>query len=150
MPSQVQPSADTSLAQITDAWRSGRPERMAELLDPAIVMVLADFTHRVTGRDALIESFIAFSREAEVVDYRELKRQIDRFTDTAIAQVQFEMVYEREGSRWRSSGWDVWVFERRDTTWIAVWRIMQALREESVGVRDRPNQALQPTADQRE
>jgi hypothetical protein len=47
-----------------------------------------------------------------------------------VAQYPFEMVYEREGARWLSKGWDVWVFERREAKWIAIWRTIQALSEE--------------------
>jgi hypothetical protein len=117
------------LARITGAWRGGHPENMAEYLDERVAMAAPGFVGHVVGRQALIESFRAFTREARVHEYREGEIRVDGSGGVAVAQYPFEMVYEREGARWRSSGWDVWVFECRAAKWIAVWRTMQAVTE---------------------
>ena len=118
------------LVRITEAWRSHQPQLLAPLVDEDITMVFPDFAGRLTGRDAFIESFVTFDREASVIEYSERDLQIDGTADVAIAQSHFAMIYERDGARWRSTGWDVWVFHRRESDWIAVWRTMQALHEE--------------------
>jgi hypothetical protein len=110
VPPDIAASVENVLSRITEAWRSRQPQLMAPLVDDNITMVLPDFSGRVTGRDAFIESFVTFDREASVIDYSERELQIDGTTDVAIAQSRFEMVYERDGERWRSTGWDVWVF----------------------------------------
>ena len=120
----------TALAQINAAWREGRPYDMAPLLDEHVVMVIPGFVARVTGRAALIESFVRFGTEARVHELREAEVHVDGGETVGIVQTRFEMVYEREGARWRSTGWDVWVFERRDEGWIAVWRTMAGIAEQ--------------------
>jgi hypothetical protein len=118
-----------AMDRITHAWRSGQPDLMAPSLDEQIVMVAPDFSTRLRGRTALIETFRRFLDQAQVLTYQQGKLDIDRVGHVAIAQYPFEMVYQREGSNWRSTGWDVWVFEQRGADWIAVWRTMQALEE---------------------
>lgn len=117
------------LDRITAAWRGGHPEDMAPYLDEHVVMAFPGFVGFVEGRRTLIDSFAEFAREARVHDYSQGEVRVDGSGDVAVAQHPFEMVYEREGARWRSTGWDVWVFHRRGPEWIAVWRTMQALAE---------------------
>jgi hypothetical protein len=48
----------------------------------------------------------------------------------AVAIFQYEMVYERSGERYRSTGRDLWVFQGEGDAWIAVWRTMLEMQEE--------------------
>jgi hypothetical protein len=41
------------------------------------------------------------------------------------------MVYERSGERYRSIGRDLWVFQNEGGAWIAVWRTMLEMEENS-------------------
>jgi hypothetical protein len=124
-----------ALGRITAAWREGRPRGMAEFLDENVAMAFPEFAGRLEGRDALIASFEEFQKAARVLEYREGDVQIDGVEDAAVAQVPFEMVYEREGRRWRSTGWDVWVFGRRGERWQAIWRTLLGLAEKPVEAR---------------
>jgi len=126
-----------ALGRITAAWREGRPRDMTELLDEDVAMAFPEFTGRLEGREALIGSFEEFQKAARVLEYRDGGAQIDGDADAAVAQVPFEMVYEREGSTWRSAGWDVWVFVRRGNRWKAIWRTLQGLDEQPAGPRSR-------------
>jgi len=121
-----------TLGRITAAWREGRPRDMAEFVEEDVAMVFPEFAGRLEGRDALIASFEDFQKAARVLEYREGEVQIDGSESTAVAQVPFEMVYEREGRRWRSMGWDAWVFARRGDRWRAIWRTLQGLAEAPV------------------
>jgi hypothetical protein len=132
-PADVTREVTAALDRINGAWRAGRPRDMAPLLADRIVMVPPGFSGRLEGRDSLIRSFEAFVREARVLEFRRGDLHVDGTATTAVAQYPFEMVYEREGSRWRSTGWDVWVFARAaapGSEWVAVWRTMQAVAEE--------------------
>jgi hypothetical protein len=124
-----------ALGRITAAWRGGRPRGMTDLLDENVAMAFPEFAGRLEGRDSLIASFEDFQKAARVLEYREGDGQIDGVEDAAVAQVPFEMVYECEGRRWRSTGWDVWVFARRGERWQAIWRTLQGLAEESAETR---------------
>ena len=127
--------ADT-LARINAAWREGRPHDMASLLDEDVVMVFPGFAGRINGRQALVDSFVTFGREAVVRTFEQDTLHVDGGDHAAIAQYRFEMVYDREGASWRSTGWDAWVFERRGDAWVAVWRTMQGVAEERAGSTD--------------
>jgi hypothetical protein len=128
-PEIAQAVTDT-LARITAAWREGRPRAMAPLLDERFAMALPGFAGHVEGREALIESFEAFGREARVHELRQGPVRVDGARGAAVAQCPFEMVYERDGGVWRATGWDVWVFARSGDEWIAVWRTMEGIAEE--------------------
>ena len=104
-----------ALRRITAAWRAGAPDRMAPMLSEQIVMVAPGNARRLEGRDAFIESFAGFLHEAKVHEYESGSLEVDAGDRVAIAQYGYVMVYERAGARWRSTGTDLWVFEKRGT-----------------------------------
>ena len=117
------------LASINRAWRENRPAGMQHFLDPGVTMALPGFEKTVVGREALLASFEEFCNNARVLEYRETEERIQVVSDCAVASFRFEMVYERPGYRARSAGRDLWVFERRNGQWRAVWRTMLELSE---------------------
>jgi hypothetical protein len=46
-----------------------------------------------------------------------------------VVTFRYEMVYERSGGRFRSTGRDLWVFQSQGRAWIAVWRTMLDMEE---------------------
>jgi hypothetical protein len=118
------------LAQIDRAWLQGRPRDVAPLLHPEITMVLPGWAGRVEGRDANVAGFVDFCENAGVEAYNPGEPQVDVAGDTAVASFAFEMVYARDGARWRCTGRDVWVFGRVDGQWLATWRTMLDITEE--------------------
>jgi len=118
------------LAAITRAWRTLHPEEMTGHLHPDITMALPSFQGSVRGREKLIESFKEFCTNARVLEYEEKDDSLDVVGNVAVASFRFSMVYERAAYRARSTGRDLWVFERHGDRWIAVWRTMSDLQEE--------------------
>jgi hypothetical protein len=53
---------------------------------------------------------------------------VDIFGDTAIAVYAWNMTYELSGLEYRESGHDVFVFNRDQGRWLAVWRVMLPAR----------------------
>ena len=92
----------------------------------------ADRVDRREGAQALVEGFEDFCRNARVIDYAESEHAIDDFGSTAVGSFRFSMVYEREGKRFRATGRDLWLLERLEGRWRAVWRTMQDMAEEEV------------------
>jgi ketosteroid isomerase-like protein len=132
-----QTTADTTeiaetLRRIDDAWLARTPRALVEFFDENIVMALPGFSGRVEGRDAIIAGFVDFCDNARVLRYERSEPQLDTVDDTCIATYTFEMEYEREGSRYLSSGRDLWVLRREKDGWKAVWRTMLDLMEEPV------------------
>ncbi len=119
-----------ALQAINRAWLEGRPDDLRPLIHPDMVMVFPGFAGRVAGRDAFVAGFVDFCTNARVVSFQERDHQADDVAGTAVASFAFDMVYQREGSQYRSTGRDLWVFARTDSGWLAVWRTMLDLREE--------------------
>jgi hypothetical protein len=123
-------SAAVALGAINQAWLRGRPQDMRPLIHPEITFVFPGFAGRITGIEPFIAGFVDFCQNARIVSYREHDLQIDLIAEMAVASFGFEMVYERDGSEFRATGRDLWVFGRQDSHWLACWRTMLELREE--------------------
>ena len=131
----VHESADShavaeALRRINEAWLNGRPHDLLRLIHPEIAMVFPGFAGRIQGAASFLAGFEDFCRTAQVHSYREHDCQIDVVADTAVASFRFEMVYEREGTSYQSTGRDLWVFTRQSSGWLAVWRTMLDLHEQ--------------------
>lgn len=119
-----------TLAAINRAWRENRPSDMKPFLHSNITMVFPGFTGTLTGRDALVEGFTEFCTNARVIEYEESDEQIAIMGNVAVTSFRFTMLYERALYRERSTGRDLWVFEKSDEKWTAVWRTMVDVKEE--------------------
>jgi uncharacterized protein (TIGR02246 family) len=129
-PPETETAVQRVLDRIQTAWREGRPEEMAPVLSPDIIFVFPGFSMRLTGRDALIESYREFLAGTRLRSYREDRRSIEGGQTAAVAEIAFDMTYTRAGTEWRSHGIELWALERRRDGWIAFWRTMQELTEE--------------------
>jgi hypothetical protein len=78
----------------------------------------------------VLAGFVDFCQNARIVSYAESDPFVDLAGSTAVATFRFEMVYARDGASYRSTGRDLWVFERHGDGWLAVWRTMLDLAEE--------------------
>jgi Domain of unknown function (DUF4440) len=120
-----------TIRRINRVWLDGEVENLGPMVHPEIVMVFPGFTGRMQGRDEFLAGFRDFCENAKVREFRDYGHQSDIAGNTAVATFQYEMVYERSGERYRSTGRDLWVFQSEGDTWIAVWRTMLELQEET-------------------
>ncbi|UCC83307.1 MAG: nuclear transport factor 2 family protein [Gemmatimonadota bacterium] len=118
------------LRSINDCWLTGKPQEMAGYLHNDMAMVLPGFAGRVDGASAVIAGYEDFCNNAHVHEYEERDLRIDVYDNTAVASYTFQMVYEREGMRYSSSGRDLFVFNRDAGAWLAAWRTMLDIAEE--------------------
>lgn len=119
-----------TMAGINRAWRDNRPSEMHSYLHPDVTMLLPGFSGTVVGRDVFVASFVEFCSNARVLEYKESDEQIQIIGNVAFVSFRFDMLYERTSYRERSTGRDVWAFERGGGKWIAVWRTMAELKED--------------------
>jgi ketosteroid isomerase-like protein len=119
------------MRQINQAWLAGRVEDLAPLVHPEIVFVFPGFAGRIRGREAFLAGFRDFCANARVHEFRELDEQVDVAGSTAVISLRYEMVYERAGERYRATGRDVWVFEHQGRGWVAIWRTMLDVEEQT-------------------
>ena len=118
-----------TLSAINNAWRNCRTEEMKSYLHPNIVMKLPGFSQDIKGRKALIDGFNEFCTNAQVLEYSESDEQINVIGNCAVVSFKFEMIYEREKYRDKSTGRDLWIFETQGKNWVAVWRTMLDVNE---------------------
>ena len=123
--------AAAALRQINQAWLNGRVEDLGPLVHSDIVMVLPDFAGKIQGREHFLAGFRDFCQNATIQEFREQDQQVDVVGDTAVITFRYEMVYVRSGERYRAYGRDLWVFEKRQGAWIAIWRAMLDMKEDA-------------------
>jgi ketosteroid isomerase-like protein len=121
-----------ALGRINEAWLKGTPDAINDIVDDEIAMVFPGFIGRVNGRESFVAGFRDFCENARVHSHSETDYQIDLVGNTAVATFRFDMIYERDGARYHSTGRDFWVFEDHASGWVAVWRTMLDMTEEPV------------------
>jgi len=121
--------AAETMRQINQAWLNGRVEELAAMVHSEIVMVFPGFAGSVQGRDAFLAGFRDFCQNARIHEFRDHDHQVDVAGDVTVVTFRFDMVYERSGKRYRSTGRDLWVFQKQGRAWIAVWRTMLDMEE---------------------
>ncbi len=119
-----------AMALITRAWRENRPTDMYPCIHADVTTVFPGFSGAIRGRDNLLAGFVEFCQNARVLEYNESDEQIHIIHDVGVVSYRFDMLYERASYRERSTGRDIWVFERVDGKWTAVWRTMVDLQEQ--------------------
>jgi ketosteroid isomerase-like protein len=92
-------------------------------------MAFPGFTGRIQGRDGFLAGFRDFSQNARIHEFRDHDHQVDVAGNTAVVTFRYDMVYERSGERYHSTGRDFWVFQNQGSAWIAVWRTMLDMEE---------------------
>ncbi len=123
------PDAAAAMRRINEAWLAGRVQDLAPLVHPGVVMVLPGFGGREQGRQNFLGGFHDFCKNAKVQEFQEQDLEADVVGTTAVVSFRYQMVYERSGKRYRSTGRDLWVFQLEAGRWIAVWRAMLDIQE---------------------
>jgi Domain of unknown function (DUF4440) len=110
------------IQRINSAWLERQPERLTELFHDRIVIVGMD--GRRFGEDcaACVDSYRSFSEQATVSFYQESDRQVDVYGTVAVVGYRFEIEYMMDGKTSRDTGRDLFVLEKENDRWLAVWR----------------------------
>lgn len=119
------------MRQVNQAWLEGLVDDLLPLVHPDIVMVTPGFAGRVEGREDFMAGFRDFSQNATVHEFREMDQNIDLIGSTAVVTFRYEMVYDYAGEGYRATGRDLWVFQKQGEDWLAVWRAMFDVEDQS-------------------
>jgi hypothetical protein len=76
------------------------------------------------GRAAAVQSYHDFVNQAEVKSVQLDEPQVDVAGETATAQYKWTITYVLNGQEYTERGHDIFVFARRNTKWLAVWRAL--------------------------
>jgi hypothetical protein len=120
-----------AIKRINRVWLDGKVDALAPLIDPAIVMAFPGFTGRIHGREEFLSGFRDFCENAQVHEFHDHDYESDVVGGTAVVTFRFDMIYDRSGERYRSTGRDLWIFRSQDSAWIAVWRTMLEIEEQA-------------------
>jgi ketosteroid isomerase-like protein len=123
--------AAAAMRRINQAWLDGQVEKLRPLVHPEITLALPGFAGRIEGREEFLAGFRDFTENAKIHEFHARNHQVDVAGDTAVVTFQYEMVYQRSGKRWRSTGRDLWVFQKQDSEWIAGWRTLLDMDEQA-------------------
>lgn len=124
-----QETAAAIMRRINRVWLDGKVEDLVTMVHPEIVMAFPGFVGRIKGQEAFLAGFRDFCQNARIHKFRDHDYQVDVAGETAVVTFQYEMVYERSGERYCSTGRDLWVFENQGHAWIAVWRTILDMEE---------------------
>src|SRR5437868_10193801 len=117
------------LAEINQTWLTNPPDEfpalLGKLFHESMVIRGPGYQTMGAGRDACIQSYVDFVRQARVTAWNLSDTEVDLFGDTAIATYAWKITYEMNGQEHRETGHDLFVFMRSDNRWLAVWRAMQ-------------------------
>lgn len=106
------------------AWREGRYDELRNYFHPDAVIVAPGFAVRVSGRDAVIETYREFATTATTEALDVADPVIDLWGDTAVATARFSITYSMAGKRYHEQGHDILVFQRSGSEWLIVWRTL--------------------------
>lgn len=115
--------------EFNEIWLAGDVQRLASFFHPEVVMVAPGGVERLSGREAMIQSFREYLAQARTLNFEETSLTVDVFDDTAVATLGFRVRYELGGLVHDELGTDVLVFSfgRGDDgngggAWRIVWR----------------------------
>ena len=77
-----------------------------------------------TGRDACVQSYVDFIKQARITKFEQGEPDIHLFSDSAIASYDWHIVYSLDNQHCDERGADIFLFVRMDQKWMAVWRAM--------------------------
>src|SRR5262249_1715673 len=104
-------------------WREGRPEDVASLFHRDVVMDSADGLVPCRGREAMVRSFVEYTRAVDTLHFRETDHAVHVVGDTAVVSYGFEVIYDGEGKRHDETGRERLVFVLDGGRWSAIWRM---------------------------
>jgi hypothetical protein len=118
------------LQKINEAWSKGNPDDLAEFFHENLVILGPDLQRMGEGKEACIQSYKDFLTQAVIHMYKEHDFLIDVWGNTAVAIYTFDISYGMSGLVFNETGHDMFVFNRREGKWLAVWRMVFPTRSE--------------------
>lgn len=113
---------------INSSWLSSKPEELPKILADCfhadMVIKGCDLETVAKGRDACIRSYVDFIEQAKIRAFHQDEADIRIVGDTAVASYGWNITYTLEENEFTEPGHDVFVFNRTNGKWLAIWRAM--------------------------
>jgi hypothetical protein len=112
------------LRKVETAWLGGRFDELRSCFREDAVLLGADLEQRLEGRDAIVDSYAQFLREARVLAFDSEAPIVDVIGDAAVTVTPWAVRYEREGTIYDETGGDLLVLARDEEGWKVAWRTL--------------------------
>lgn len=112
------------LRQVETAWLAGRFDELRGCFREDAVLLGGDLEHRLEGREAIVDSYAQFLREARLLAFESEAPIVDVIGDSAVTVTPWVVRYEREGTIHEETGGDLLVLARDSEGWKVAWRTL--------------------------
>jgi ketosteroid isomerase-like protein len=119
------PSTPTeAVRSLNRAWRGEDASALTALLTPEAVILTAGLQVVAEGRDQIVESYLAFAREAEVTGFEETDWREHRVGYTAMVAYRYWIEYRRADELRRDEGSEMFLLVNDQSSWRAACRLL--------------------------
>lgn len=115
-----------SIQAANAAWLGGDPAGVAPLFHDDVVMAAPDGRPVLEGKDAMVQSYVAFCEQAATHEFEVLDHTVRVSGDAAVARFGFRVRYEHGGQEHDERGAELMVLARQEDSWRVVWRMRLA------------------------
>ncbi len=117
---------------INDAWVSDQAEKIGVHLHPDCVMAAPDFDQYLRGKEAVLNSYIEYTKMAKTKVFGITNASVDVFGAMAVVNATFVVTYELNDKSFQGAGREIWVLTFTNDRWYGIWRSLADLYEEAV------------------
>lgn len=117
---------------INEAWVNNRAAQVALHLHPDCVMASPDFDQYLRGKEAVVNSYIEYTKMARTLAFGLSNASVDIFGDIAMVNATFVMTYELAGKTYQGTGRDIWTLKHTNNRWYGIWRSLADVYEEEM------------------
>ena len=116
------------LERINSAWLTQEPDRIADAMAPCfheqVVFVGPGLVPIVQGKQAGVQSYVDFRRQATVHSCEIEEPVIHVVAHTAVVTSKWRIAYSLNENRYEETGQDAYVLARTSDQWQVIWRAM--------------------------
>jgi len=112
------------LKNINNAWTQGNPKELGKYFHHSMIIEGPELRGRKVGLDQCVQHHEEVLRHIKIISYKESDYRINVWSDTAVANFQFEVQLETEGKIRKELGRELYTFSRDVNNWKAVWNFI--------------------------
>jgi len=109
---------------INRAWYEGNPGLLYNYFHKNMMIVTQDMKILGNGRDACIMSYMDFTKNTKIHNYKDYNYEVAIWGNTALVSYKFDISYEMKRMTYDETGKDIFFFTFEEDKWQAVWRML--------------------------
>jgi len=110
------------ISEINNSWLKNDLKNLNGYFHDDMIIVDSNFNKLASNKKECIASYKSFINQAKILNYKEYEININIAGNTAIINYIFDITWEVNGLTSSEKGRDVFVFEKLNNKWLAVWR----------------------------